>query len=367
MFSLSTFESVAASRAAPTTGFDYLRVGLALAVVVVHCANIADHEAWRWMWTSWVGPFERLILPAFFALSGYLVTGSLLRNSLPHFVALRVFRIVPALGVEVALTALLLGSLVTTLHASTYFTSPEFWSYLSNIIGNIHYTLPGVFDGKQLNVQLWTIPFEFECYALMVGLALTGLVRRKTTLFLLFVTVTLALTTFAFSHSFYQEGWNVPGRMLVAAFVCGILLFLFRSAIPHAGTIAIFSAMSVYVLLRLPNLVFLAALPIAYLTVYVGLLRPKAIPFGDLSYGIYLFHFPIARTLDEASAHRLSWASLLSITLILTGVFAFASWHLIEKPVLARKKNLLRQVDVMASFVAARIRKLVPSKLQQTR
>jgi hypothetical protein len=38
------------------------------------------------------------------------------------------------------------------------------------------------------------------------------------------------------------------------------------------------------------ELSFLAAFPIAYATVWLGLMRPPKIPFGDPSYGIYPFH-----------------------------------------------------------------------------
>jgi peptidoglycan/LPS O-acetylase OafA/YrhL len=52
----------------------------------------------------------------FFALSGFLVAGSPERSkTLLTFLGLRAIRIYPALGVEVVLSALLIGTAVTTL------------------------------------------------------------------------------------------------------------------------------------------------------------------------------------------------------------------------------------------------------------
>src|SRR5215469_12102212 len=51
----------------------------------------------------------------------------------------------PALTVEVFLSAIILGPLLTTVSHGNYFTSGEFYSYFLNIVGEIHYSLPGVF------------------------------------------------------------------------------------------------------------------------------------------------------------------------------------------------------------------------------
>ena len=328
-----------------TTGFDYLRVGLALGVVVVHCLSIGNPAGWEAMWHSRLAPFQLFILPAFFALSGYLVAGSLFRNSIPQFAALRIARIFPALLVEVALCALVLGPLMTTVPLPVYLASTEFQSYFLNMVGSIHYTLPGVIGGRQLNTQLWTIPFELECYIALVALMLVGLVRRRLLLLIGVVAAVLIMTAYAVAGAVYHVSWNVPGRMLVAAFLFGCLVYLYRDRIPHSLSLFGVSAVASYALLASPNLVFLAAAPLAYVTIYVGLLRLAPIPFGDISYGVYLFHFPIARTIHEVSGRQIGWLPLLALTTLLSGLFATVSWRCVEKPVLERKRALLTFVD----------------------
>jgi peptidoglycan/LPS O-acetylase OafA/YrhL len=128
-----TFDQVIKASKAHTTGFDYLRVGLALAVLCIHVINISNHDLWTWLWRSWFAPFYLAVLPAFFVLSGFLVAGSLFRNSIPQFLSLRALRIFPALAVEITLSAVVLGLLVTRLPTGAYLASPQFHAYFLNM------------------------------------------------------------------------------------------------------------------------------------------------------------------------------------------------------------------------------------------
>jgi peptidoglycan/LPS O-acetylase OafA/YrhL len=94
------------------------------------------------------------MVPAFFALSGFLVTGSALRlRATAPFLTFRVLRILPALLVEVTLSALILGALFTTLPLKSYFSDPQFFRYFGNIVGLITFHLPGVFESNCVDCQ----------------------------------------------------------------------------------------------------------------------------------------------------------------------------------------------------------------------
>ena len=85
-----------------TTGFDYLRIVLSVAVLVDHSVALSagtDRAMWDGPWRFGLV----LILPMFFALSGFLVTGSLQRVRLHQFFTLRLVRLIPALAVEITL------------------------------------------------------------------------------------------------------------------------------------------------------------------------------------------------------------------------------------------------------------------------
>ena len=72
------------------SGFDYLRIILSVSVVAWHTILVLHGQpAERPYWTGLTRPFPFFILPSFFALSGFLVAGSLDRNDLPAFLTLR--------------------------------------------------------------------------------------------------------------------------------------------------------------------------------------------------------------------------------------------------------------------------------------
>ena len=335
-----------------TTGFDYLRVGLALYVFLWHCLSFTDPESGRFIYAGWFGPIQRSILPMFFALSGFLVAGSFARNSLGKFVALRALRIVPALAVEVAMSAVAIGVAFTTLPLRDYFASPQYWAYFLNIVGDVHYTLPGVFDGARLNPQLWTLPYELQCYLALVVLSLLGLGRRRGLLFAGTLFVCLTMTYLAVAGDLMNNGPAAPRLALPLSFLFGVGLHMFRERTPLRYDLLCAALVASYGVLDVKNLAFLSPLPLAYVTVFVGLLNPPKLRFGDISYGVYLFHCPILVCLYNLIGRDASWRQLLALGLPLTLIFATLSWTLIESPLARRKAAVLAGLDWLSRHLA---------------
>ncbi len=333
------------------TGFDYLRIGLSIAVLVWHSIGLSTSSLQHDI-AMWSGPFRFLpaaIIPVFFALSGFLVAGSLGRTRLHQFITLRVVRLLPALAAEITLSALILGLAFTELPKLQYLTSQQFYAYFLNIVGDVHYALPGVFldnpAGGTVNGQLWTIPYELECYLALIVLSVLTLVRRRLLFTISVAVLSLALTARVFSGHPVDPFGHMPGRMLVLCFLAAVSLYLYRDMVPYSGLLGVVSAIATVGLLQTPDTSYLAVFPVAYLTVWLGLTRPPAIPFGDLSYGVYLFHFPIQQTILHVFPSVRSWWLLVLVSLPLTAVCAWLSWTLIERPTLTRKKLILAAVD----------------------
>ncbi|WP_271585161.1 acyltransferase family protein [Bradyrhizobium sp. CCBAU 45389] len=337
-------------------GFDLLRIILAIAVILWHSVAVCyGLPAEQWFYGGPLKPLVWLIVPAFFALSGFLVAGSLERNDLPSFVTLRVIRIFPALTAEVIISAILIGPLLTNLPLSRYFTDPDFFRYFLNMIGDIHFYLPGVFSDlpvpNMVNGQLWTVPHELECYLALSAAAMIGLTKRhRTFLFaVLFIILAFALRNMLSGKPGSPAA--PPGRLLVLAFLCGVALFLNRGRIVYSHWLLLISAAGfvVAVLSSTRAGEDLAAIFIAYLTVYLGLLNFSIGPItkvADYSYGVYLYGFPVQQTVAQLMPGHRIWYMNFGISLAVTLVFAIASWHLLESKVMARKKRIL-------AFVAA--------------
>lgn len=324
-----------------SSGFDYLRISLACAVVLWHAfttsygsgfARTVLDEGWR--------PLVAVIVPMFFALSGWLVAGSLLRNSLATFVGLRAIRIIPALSVEILLSALILGPLLTTFSLHAYFHSPIFFKYLANIAGWIHIRLPGMFLANPVagivNGQLWTVPWELWCYtALIAAGALMGMRRRAIFLVLTVIgTVGLFIVEVLVHGRVNQENGVAPQALLLA-FLSAVCLYLYRDRIPARIDLALAAAAATVVLLRIPGGDYLIGFPVAYLTIYLGVLNPKRIwliKSADYSYGLYIYHYAIQQALVLLLPGLREWYVIFPASFVISGAFAALSWTFIEKP-----------------------------------
>jgi len=340
------------------SGFDYMRVGLALSVILAHSFYLnygGAHAAER---EGLIAKFTPLIVPMFFALSGFLVAGSLERaKSLFVFFGLRVFRILPALTVEVLLSALILGPLMTEFSLEAYLTDPAFRAYFLNILGEIHYHLPGLFihnPTTAVNGQLWTVPFELACYVLLGALACVDAYRRGWLLIVIFG-VLQSLQVFNTIYRFNPNFNGAGGSTIVLCFLAGLLLYRYRGWIVYSAPLALAALVLAMASIEIPNAIRFAALPMAYLTVYLGLRNPKPdkiLMSGDYSYGLYLYGYPVQQAVIMLFPGMRQWYWNILISLPIAATVAVLSWHLIEKPVLSRKKILQTLGDRLAAALA---------------
>jgi peptidoglycan/LPS O-acetylase OafA/YrhL len=279
----------------------------------------------------------RLILPAFFALSGYLVAASLSRcANLREFLLLRLLRILPALSVVVAATALLLGPFLTSLAWSDYFRDPLLPGYFHNIWGQPHFTLPGLFAANPrpgvVNGSLWTLQQEVACYLMLAGAAL--LLRTRSLALLLGGIAVFLLTPWAAS---------IPCRDLFASFAMGALLFGSARYVPHHPLLGIISLAMAFWLAGDPGRMHFVAAPLAYGVVWLALRRIYFIR-ADYSYGIYLTAYPLEQSIVALSP-GVAWPTELALALPLALLCAALLWHGVEKPLLSRKHELIARLS----------------------
>jgi peptidoglycan/LPS O-acetylase OafA/YrhL len=329
-------------------GFDFLRVALAFGVLLWHERLIVGGAD-----APLSAPDQLIgisILPMFFGLSGFLITGSALRLSLPNFLINRGLRIFPALFVEIMLSAFILGPIFTRLPLSDYFRARGTYHYLTNIVGKVNYDLPGVFSHNHwpaVNWSLWTIPYELLCYGLMSALIVTRLLRRPL-LSLALPFLWLAFVWWAplgdMLTAILTRGiWGRPGgEGLCVSFLLGIAFYLNRDRVPYSGFMALAALGAIVlcaVLPRIPSQVM--QVPLVYLAVFIGVSRITPLPVfrrGDYSYGIYLYAMPIQQAV-RAALPTTGAALHLALSAALVTLFAIFSWHCVEKPVLRLRRR----------------------------
>jgi peptidoglycan/LPS O-acetylase OafA/YrhL len=333
-----------------TSGFDYIRLVLACSVVVIHSFLLTQGTAGNFIWGGFYRPFPACVLPAFFALSGFLVAGSLLRSrSLYDFLVLRALRIVPALAFETVLTAIVLGPLLTKIALGEYLLDPTFRKYFLNIVGNIQYHLPGLFLGNPfpgiVNLQLWTVPLELECYAAIFIMSSLFLLRNKWVALALFVAASFYgyFRDIAKGIDFYGMS-NVPEKTLLLGFLAGVVLFQIRDQVPHKRLLFAAAIIATIALLYHRPFAYFSAMPLAYIVAYIGVLDIPKKTFllrGDYSYGVYLFGFPIQQSIVFLFPDFRIWYLNALICVPLSIVCAMLSWHVVEKRTLGHKQLLI--------------------------
>jgi peptidoglycan/LPS O-acetylase OafA/YrhL len=350
-------------------GFDFLRIFLATGIIAWHTVQLSGHLEIARASAFWFS--EYMLVPMFFALSGFLVAGSSTRLSARNFLLNRAARIVPALIVDIIFAALLIGPLVTTLPASLYFTDAAFFSYFLNIVGWIHYSLPGVFENNpspEVNGALWTVPFEIGCYVILTGLMISGAIKRPrvvpllTFAVLLFgIRLRLMTSHLASDHASFLERlamdlFLLRGSLLWPSFLIGIVLYQLRYYVPFSKTATVGLVFVAFVVSAFGDAGVLFGNPaahaitlplLAYLTVMIGLSPMPRLPgfgTGDYSYGLYLYHVPFLQLLIHYFPEAWigdKWWTLFFAGFPLALMAAVISWHLFEYPSLKLRKSFV--------------------------
>lgn len=330
-----------------SNNMDLIRFIAALAVIVSHSFAIAGFQEPK-VGTITLGFIGVAI---FFALSGYLITASW--NNHPRvsaFMGKRVLRIVPGLAGATFFTVFVIGLLFTSLPIKEYLFSRETIEYLNNfLVYGMSATLPGVFTQNPIpstvNGSLWTLPYEFTAYFAISILGVSLLLRKAKMLVGIFaIIILMAYLVAALNLSFSVPiiGLQIePLFKLFGYFFAGSVLYTLRARVPYSGLLAVALICALFLLKDTYLLYVTSVLAISYLTIYIAYnkkLRAQNFgKYGDFSYGMYIYSFPIQQSII-ASLPKASPAAVFIIALPISLFMAAMSWHFIEAPALSLKR-----------------------------
>jgi peptidoglycan/LPS O-acetylase OafA/YrhL len=306
-------------------------------------------------------------LYVFFALSGYLVFQSLDGDPrIGRFLAARALRIYPGVVVNVAL-CLLFGAAVTNLPAAAYWGSAETWRFFLHdaavILTPTAFQLPGALWESRwpsVNVPLWTLKYEILCYAVLLafykGVTLLAGERgaRTARTGALAVAAAAMAAWFAYGRAHPPPpngGLDTLGAFSEVHVVRFFAVFSAGAAYAAAGPSsrgvrwAAVGLIAAAVLAGpTPEVRFVAlVLAIGLGAILLGrsrLLYSRAYHrIGDLSYGTYLYAFPIQMlTLSRWLDANNFWMLTLIDVLLALGC-ATLSWRFVERPALRLKRR----------------------------
>lgn len=319
--------------------FDVLRLVAALSVIFSHAFLLAENSQAHDPLMILTGGQTILGLVGvfmFFTISGYLISQSYeTTRSAPVFLAKRALRIFPGLIACLLVCAFAIGLTVSRLPASGYLTRPEPYLFvLHNAVLDIDYNrLPGVEFwhgniGGIVNGPLWSLPCEALLYLMLCGL---GLCRVLT------LPVSALLVAVGVVCLWFDTSGETPGSTLwlLGFFASGMCCYRLRQRGLIRGRWALLALAGL--VLSVPARVFLPAFPVfgSYLIIWLAL-NPRlpsirAARFGDLSYGLYIYGWPIEQCIVYASGGTAPWWAVFLIGTAVAVPTAFLSWHLVEK------------------------------------
>lgn len=331
--------------------FDAIRIIAALTVIFGHAHPLSAQPDVTLLGNS-VGA---VAVKIFFVVSGYLVTKSWWSDpNIGRFLMRRGLRLFPALVVVLLLTVFVLGPIFTTLPLLQYFHNPGVRGYfLYNLVLHPVYALPGLFASNlypsAVNGSLWSLPAEVSMYLLLPVLAMIVTLVRSRAVFvgLVIVGSTLCL---------YYLLTVPPERQVVfwgtgSRSVADVGPYFFLGALFTVGWLdrllnpgfALFMV-ACAALFQLPEywmqqVVLMLMLPYAVLS-FCTIASPflsRAGRFGDPSYGIYLYGFPVQQALFNIGGPTMGplHNALYSAPIVI--ILAYLSWHAIEKRALSFK------------------------------
>jgi len=338
--------------------FNLIRFIAATLVLVSHSFLLFGGSTADQPLRSLVGvSFGTVAVDLFFISSGFLIANSLFnRKTLSDFIKARILRIYPGLAISLLLTVFILGSYFTTLPLSSYFTSPDTYKFLLfnvTLFFGEEGNLPGVFSTlpwpNTVNGSLWTLPFEVRAYALLVivGISL-GYLEKKWAVFgskrfyLVIALLGMGIYLFDYFHTILPISYfGSEYARLFSMFFIGVAFYQYRDVIILSNKL--FYTLSLLLLISAldhSSFFVMYNCSLAYLVFYLayvpkGYIR-KFNAYGDYSYGIYIYAFPVQQAVLALNPN-ISLLSFFLVSLVITFFFAYFSWQIIEKKALKLK------------------------------
>jgi peptidoglycan/LPS O-acetylase OafA/YrhL len=350
------------------------RLTLAMGVILSHSFGLTGHGLTGYQLVD--EPLHQLLrdvwVDGFFAISGFLIVSSWFNNPRPraYFVA-RGLRILPGLWICLIVTAFVIAPIGVAIQGGSaakllLSTAPVEYVLKNSAVLMTQFDIGGTPNGipwpLQWNGSLWTLIWEVLCYIGVAVLGVVGLLRRR---WVVPVALGSALLWSALIPSWVLSVIEAPAgtqehidaandpetiallMQAIAArfavmFLAGALLYQFRHVIPARWSLVGASVVIVLGASLLPNYRLLAAIPLAYAIIVSGALihNERFRLRTDLSYGVYIYAFPVQQLLILGGLARLNTFLFAAVAALATLPLAALSWFLIEKPSLSLKSRL---------------------------
>lgn len=349
--------------------FGFLRLFFASLVIVSHTPEMADGNRDREILTSIFHTisFGGLAVDCFFIISGYLIAGSFINStSVWSYLKKRLARIYPAFLMASLFCIVIVAPIGGAAIGEVVARLPQAIARMAMLESP---AMPGTFDGMKtpvLNGAMWTISYEFRAYLVVMLLGLLGAFRYPLSIVGLAAAAMLVFLAVP-EHSWIALHDALPEKVeritlqadrllrLTSVFLMGTVFYLYRDRIRFTLTGVGISVIGLLGCLFVPALAepavatFGAYLIFAFAFLTGGSVFSRINNENDISYGIYLYAWPIGLLIFWWWPKTPLVVAGLA-TFVLAGVAGWLSWNLVEKPImmLIRPKKRVSERPVAA-------------------
>ena len=332
--------------------YDLIRHFAALLVLYSH--QFALHGATEPVYPFW-DSYGFVAVAIFFSISGYFMPDSFKRSgNFIEFSKRRLRRLLPAMVVCSFLMTYVLGAIYTSEPRWSYITSGEAWVNFLKYSLFLGQAIPGVFANyiypNAVNGSLWTLPIECVCYvAIGVALSFSQSWKMILALFVGSVLGTASLVHTGTGFAFY----GVPLNYLCMFGICfsgGALLSVTKDTwYPNRWFLLMFGMASMFLMPSRLEYSVLGTFGITLIVAVVGESFSEKLINGkfDVSYGVYIYAFPIQQMVINRITHRF-WLGM-AISAVLALAAGYLSYRFVEKPFLRRRHNTQSSSDTLVA------------------
>ncbi|MEO0983346.1 MAG: acyltransferase [Pseudomonadota bacterium] len=323
--------------------FDALRLAFATTVFAYHAVALAALTPGG-AWEQALAQAAELSIQGFFVISGALVYGSWTRSDgLADYAGKRFRRLYPAYAVVILAPAALALAMTGAAGEVARYVAANlvFLNFLAP-------ELPEWFDDHRftaVNGALWTLKIEVMFYAILPVLAWL-MARLGPGRWMLLAAIYAAAEAWRLGVPRLDVGLTpelaariarqLPGQM--SFFAAGVVLWLLRDqARGRAKALGLAGAGLAAASFVAAPLEPLRAAGLACLVAWAAFAPGPALPaarWGDVSYGVYILHFPVLQALIAAGVFAVSPLAGLLAAAILVFAAAALMWRFVERPAL---------------------------------